>query len=171
MSDTLPIRPAARFAGGSPAATAAAASGPGTSGARISPGFGDFVRQHSAEVVHLARLLLPAGVLAEPAAVQAFRALHTEGPGGADAERLRRAAYGACIRVCRRMQPAAASAVPDAAFETRVILALRYGLRLPPADIARITGSALPQVKAQLRQAREAQLGWTARADSPAEEH
>ncbi|WP_139209678.1 hypothetical protein [Paenibacillus sp. NFR01] len=103
--------------------------------------------------------------------MQAFRALHAEGSGGADAESMLRAAYGACIRVCRRMLPAAASVAPDAAFETRVILALRYGLRLPPVDIARITGSALPQVKAQLRQAREAQLGWTARADGPAEEH
>ncbi|OKP88006.1 hypothetical protein A3844_09360 [Paenibacillus helianthi] len=123
--------------------------------------FAEYVEKYSGNIFTLCRLLLGQGSEAEEAAVKSFTELYIPYlRKGCDPQSFSLLAYRECIRHCFRIaQGRKASSTACLSWEDQLVHALRYGLRLPLAEISPILMKSMPELKAQLRQMRELLAG------------
>lgn len=126
-----------------------------------SAGYAQYVQKYSGSVCALSRLLLGQETGAEEAAVKTFAALYEPYlQKRLDPLAFSLDAYRECIQQCSRLtqarKPCSANMLT---WESRLVLALRYGLQLPLSEISAILQRSVPDLKAQLRQVREQMAG------------
>ncbi|MNC50725.1 hypothetical protein D3C76_367070 [compost metagenome] len=120
-------------------------------------GFAEYVQKYSRNIYTLCRLLLGQGSEAEEAAVKSFTALYEPYlRTGSDSQSFPLQAYRECIRHCTLIaQSRNVRSAACLSWDDQLVHALRYGLRLPLAEICPILQKGMPELKAQLRRMRE----------------